>query len=181
MKIIALCGMPGSGKGEAAEIALSKNIPVFSMGDIVRRSFRETFPDRDPVETGIYANEERDLHGKDIWARRLMSKIDRAARGQNGLFIIDGLRSRYEADLFRQHWNKDLLIMAVHTSPELRFNRLKERGRGDDSSSRTVFDERDQRELGWGLGEVIALADIVVINEGDLETFRKNMVREFDR
>jgi hypothetical protein len=35
------------------------------------------------------------------------------------------------------------------------------------------FDERDRRELGWGLGDVIALSDIMIVNDSDLETFRQ--------
>jgi len=53
MNIIAVCGMPGCGKGEFAEIAKNMGVPVFSMGDVVRFHFRHTFPERDPIETGI--------------------------------------------------------------------------------------------------------------------------------
>ena len=38
------------------------------------------------------------------------------------------------------------------------------------------FDERDSRELGWGLGEVIATADIMMINEGALGDLEREIV-----
>jgi dephospho-CoA kinase len=175
IKVIALCGMPGSGKGEVARIVQSLGVPVFSMGDIVREFFSDYCPGRDPMETGIYADEERNVHGKDVWARRLMEKVDSAVKADHGIVVIDGLRSSYEAGLFRSHWGYDLKVLAVHSSPDIRFKRLSERGRGDDPSERDVFEERDRRELGWGLGEVIALADIMIINDRDIEHLEREI------
>ena len=34
--VLAVCGMPGSGKGEFASIFIEQNIPVLSMGDMIR-------------------------------------------------------------------------------------------------------------------------------------------------
>ena len=41
--------------------------------------------------------------------------------------------------------------------------------------------ERDKRELGWGLGRVIASADIVVLNEGSVEDFQKEIREILER
>ncbi len=179
--ILAMCGMPGSGKGEAAMIAKGMDIPVFSMGDVVREYFAIYCHGRDPIETGIYADEERREHGKDIWAIRLMEKVDEVGRGEHDIILIDGLRSSYEVGLFRSHWGDDLRILAVHSSPGTRFRRLSERGRGDDSVDRKVFDERDSRELGWGLGEVIAMSDIMIINEGAIEDLEREIKKVLAR
>ncbi|MFW3146624.1 MAG: AAA family ATPase [Thermoplasmatota archaeon] len=167
--------MPGSGKGEVSLIASQKGVPVFSMGDVVREFFSRNCPERDPIETGIYADMERKRHGKEIWAGRLIDTIDAQDDPSVTLVMIDGLRSRNEANLFRSHWGANFRIMAVHSSPEKRFRRLLERGRSDDPKDRKKFDERDQRELIWGLGEVIALADIVLVNEEDLDTFHRSV------
>ena len=35
-RVLAVCGMPGSGKGEFAQIFMDAGIPVRSMGDMVR-------------------------------------------------------------------------------------------------------------------------------------------------
>ena len=35
-QVVAICGMPGSGKGEFAKIVARHDIPVRSMGDMVR-------------------------------------------------------------------------------------------------------------------------------------------------
>jgi dephospho-CoA kinase len=46
---------------------------------------------------------------------------------------------------------------------------LRTRGRSDDPSNWEEFEERDLRELKVGLGEVIALADEMIVNEGTID------------
>ncbi|MGA1822163.1 MAG: AAA family ATPase [Thermoplasmatota archaeon] len=167
--VLALCGMPGSGKGEIAEIASELSIPILSMGDIVRERFSADCPGRAKAETGIFADEQRKAHGKDIWARRLIDRMNGIIEGGARIAIIDGLRSRYESDLFREAWGDRFKVLAVHSSPGDRYRRLLVRGRGDDPSNRDEFDERDSRELGWGLGDVISTADIMMVNDGSIE------------
>ena len=62
-----------------------------------------------------------------------------------------------------------MVVIAIHSSPLTRFERLKMRGREDDSTSWDVFVERDLRELGFSIGYAIALADSMVVNEGKFE------------
>ncbi|MGA1793619.1 MAG: AAA family ATPase [Thermoplasmatota archaeon] len=175
MNIIAVCGMPGCGKGEFAEIAKEMGSPVYSMGDVVRFYFKENFPGRDLIETGIYADMERKKYGQDVWARRLIEMVEAKLEPGDDLLLIDGLRSKQEKELFGSRWGTNFRVLAIHSSPETRFMRIKARGRGDDTLDRKVFDQRDARELGWGLGEVIALADIIAVNEGGLDDFRSSV------
>jgi len=57
------------------------------------------------------------------------------------------------------------VLVAVHASPRERFRRLKSRGRPDDPTTWEEFVERDMRELELGIGNVIALADVMIVNE----------------
>lgn len=181
MRIIAVCGMPGSGKGEVAEVARSRGYPVHSMGDVVRRFFASECTGRDPIETGIYADMERKKHGKDVWAKRLIETLEGELTADTEIVMIDGLRSSMEATLFKKRWGSYFRILAVHSSPDTRYQRLVERKRGDDSPDRKKFDERDERELGWGLGDVISRADLMLLNEGGLDGFRSDVMEFFDR
>jgi cysteinyl-tRNA synthetase len=56
---------------------------------------------------------------------------------------------------------------------EQMIRRLMERGRKDDSTDLEKIKERDKRELRWGIGEVIAMADSVVVNEDSLTELEK--------
>lgn len=168
--VLGLTGMPGSGKGEIASVARELGIPSFSLGDVVRE-FHAMAPYMDrPEDIGTFANSERERIGDDVWARRLVDRID---QGPFEVVLIDGVRSLFELEVFRSRWGDDFRTISVHSSPGTRFSRLLARGREDDPSDRSDFDVRDRRELAWGIGDVIALADIMVLNEGTAMDIRE--------
>ena len=173
-RVIGITGMPGSGKGGACIEAREIGIPVRSMGDVVRSFFASGCPGRDPKETGRFADEERKRFGKDIWALRLIEEVEELISRGEKLVIIDGVRSSFEVDVFKTRWGDGFSILSVHSSPRTRFHRLLNRGRSDDPGTREEFDERDDREIGWGLGDVIARADIMMVNESGMHELKKD-------
>ena len=46
--------------------------------------------------------------------------------------MIEGIRSEYEVEIFKNNFN-NFKIIAVHSTPKTRFKRLKKRMRPDDS------------------------------------------------
>jgi len=65
--------------------------------------------------------------------------------------------------------------VAIHSSTETRYQRLKSRGRSDDPPNRQVFRERDRRELGFGMGDAIALSDYIILNYNSLDTLEREL------
>ncbi|MFQ5885526.1 MAG: dephospho-CoA kinase, partial [Thermoplasmata archaeon] len=102
-----------------------------------------------------------------IWARRTLPLIESSD------CVIDGLRSMAELEVFRDGFGTSLLLVAILSSPDTRYQRLVARGREDDILSREEFDRREQREIAWGIGDLIELADVGIENEGSLEDFRR--------
>ena len=168
MKVIAFTGLPGSGKSEAVNVAKEMGIKVVRMGDEIRKEARKMGLELNDKNLGKIADEMRREHGMDIWARRCLPEI------KNDMVIIDGIRNMEEVELFRQHI-KNFILIAIHASPNTRYERMMKRGREDDSLSEEDLKERDERELRWGIGNVVAMADIVVANEGSLDEFRKKI------
>ena len=85
--------------------------------------------------------------------------------------VIDGCKSIAEIDVFDDYAD-EVVIVCVHSSPRERYNRLRERNRDDAPPSWEVFRERDIREISVGVGGVIALSDIMVVNNGTLTEFQ---------
>ena len=171
MKVIAFTGMPGSGKSEAVKVAKEMGIPVVRMGDCVWEEVKRRGLEINDENVGRIADEMREKYGKDIWAKRTFEKIDRSWNK----VVIDGIRSAEEVDFFRKKVGKDFLLVAIHASPETRYDRMLKRKRKDDSLSIQDLKIRDERELKWGIGAVIALADVIIINEGSLENFHSEI------
>ncbi len=164
--------MPGAGKEEFVKVALEHGYGVIRMGDVVRREAESRGTAMDDRGVGGFASLEREVHGPGIWAERCLKVLG------EGDTVIDGSRSLAELEVFRRALGSDLRLVAIHSSPGQRFQRLLRRARSDAPEDREAFDERDRRELGWGLGSLIAMADVMIVNEGTLEKFRETVAEE---
>jgi len=178
LKIIAFAGMPFSGKSEAVKIAKDKGIPVVRMGDMVWDEVRSRDLELCDENVGSVANEMRQKHGKNIWAKRTLEKIK--TTDPSGVLIIDGIRNIEEIDTFKKELGQNFIVIAITVSDEIRYKRAMNRGREDDSQDINLIKERDRRELGWGLGKVIDLADMKISNEVGIEDFRIKIKKILD-
>jgi len=169
MKILVTTGMPGSGKEEFLKCCESRGAKIIRMGDIVRAKAREFGLDPSDSSVGTLANEERKRYGMDIWAKRTIPFVG------GDLVIIDGTRGPDEIRAFRHAFGDDLRVIAIHACAKTRFERQLARGRSDLPMTRAGFNLRDRRELDWGLGEAIALADYMIVNESSLKDLKKSV------
>ena len=130
------------------------------MGDVIREATRRRGLEPDSKNTGEVMKQLRKERGEAAIAELCMDAI---RTGESGRVVVDGIRSMSEVDTFRK--SADVILIAVHASRNRRFALLKERGRRDDPLSYDMFLKREERELGVGIGDAIALADEVVSNE----------------
>ena len=159
--VVGLAGMPGSGKSLVVETARVEGYAVVVMGDVVREEIKARGLELNPKNIGKVMLELRKNGGASVIADKCIPKIERK---RSRKVIVDGIRSLSEVDAFKTHFSKFSLI-AVHASPETRFNRLYRRRRSDDPDGWELFHERDMRELSVGLGNAIAMAEHFIINE----------------
>jgi dephospho-CoA kinase len=163
--------MPGSGKSLVVKAAIDEGFDVVTMGDVVREETTKRGLELTPANVGRVMLDLRAEGGDTIIAEKCIPKIEQK---QNPKIVIDGLRSYVEAEVFSKHFANFILI-TVHASPQTRFNRLSARGRSDDPKTLKVFHERDMRELGVGIGNAIALAEYVIVNDGTKETLNSRV------
>ena len=161
--VVGLAGMPGSGKSLVVATARLEGYGVVVMGDVVREETEKRGLELNPQNIGKVMLAMRRKGGARVVANKCVPKIERK---RSGKVIVDGIRSLSEVDAFKRHFANFSLI-AVHASAEARFNRLYRRRRSDDPDGWDLFHERDTRELGVGLGNAIAMAEYIIVNEGD--------------
>ncbi len=171
--VIGITGMPGSGKSVFATFCKEYGYDVVIMGDVIRAKVREKGWEPIPENTNRMMQELRKQHGKDAVAIETIKEIRKREKNGQDKFIIDGIRSNDEVNVFRNEFKEDFVILAIHADPITRFQRLKERKRSDAPQTIKQFNERDEVELGVGLGEAIAFADHVIENNGDIEAFKE--------
>ena len=165
MKLVILTGMPGSGKSEVADVFHSAGFPVIVMGDVIRREVERRGMDVNPKNNKLVMLELRERDGPGAVA---MQCVESLRSSDSEAVVIEGCRSLAEVDVF-DDYAEEVCIVCVHSSPKTRFSRLQKRGRKDDPQDWATFRERDLREVSVGLGTVIALSDIVLVNEGTIE------------
>jgi dephospho-CoA kinase len=164
--LILLTGMPGSGKEEFVKVCIGRGMRVLKMGDFVRAEAKERGLAPTDENIGGLAQKRREEEGFDYWAKKTAESLD------DRLTLIDGLRGRAECVHFHKQARCSVAVVAIHSSPNVRYQRLVARGRSDAPKSPGEFEQRDVRELRWGLGDVIARADYMIVNEASLEDLR---------
>ncbi len=164
-RLIGLTGTNGSGKGEAAAYLKKKGYAYFSLSDVIRDALRKDGIEdtRDNlIEKG---NELRKKYGPAILARMAMERVE-------GKAVIDSIRNPSEVEYLRQR--KEFILLAIEAPVELRYERVKRRGRQESASTLEEFIKKEKEEMTDSekeqqLHSCMKMADFVIMNDGTLE------------
>lgn len=170
-KLIGLTGTNGSGKGEAAAYLERKGYAYFSLSDLIRKELQQS---GNPVTRDNLikrGNELRDRFGPDILARLVIKEV-------KGKAVIDSIRNPSEVECLRKQ--KRFVLLAIDAPVELRYERVKKRGREESASSLDEFIKKEKEEMtdslkGQQLHSCMTMADSVIINDGSLDDFHRKL------
>lgn len=184
MMIVGVVGQIASGKGVLVDYLVKKyGFISFSLSTIVHEEVkkrgikkieRKTLQD---VGDGL-----RKKYGNDVLAKRAVEKlkvISSQLRGKNR-FIIEGIRNPAEVEYFKKI--SYFVLIGIRAKRRLRFERILKRGKPWDPKTWDEFlkiDRRDyginQEDSGQQVGECIKMADYILTNNKDLESFYKKI------
>ena len=159
--IVCLTGMPGAGKSTIAEGLKPKGYEIINMGNAVREEAKKRNLELTRENLGKLMLELREKNGSGAIAELVKPQIEFSTAN---VILIDGVRSNDEIQILKKFGIVKLL--AVHASTDTRFDFLQKRRRSDDPQTKEHFDERDNRELGVGISNSIALSDYAISNVG---------------
>ncbi|ERH09921.1 MAG: hypothetical protein J07HX64_01686 [halophilic archaeon J07HX64] len=168
--VVGIVGLPGSGKSEAATVAEELDVPVVTMGDVIRAACRER--DLDPAtHHGQVAQQLRAENGPAAIAEASLPSIEDGL-ADAGVVVVDGIRSEVEVERFETAFGDAFTLVSVETPFETRAERLDLRNRDADSNEGgESLAERDEREREFGMGEAMDRAGLTLENTGSLERF----------
>ena len=158
MKVIGFCGLPGSGKSTVLK-AIADLGTIVTMGDVIRNEANHRNIDPSDENLGKIALELRKNYGPEVIAEKCVNLIKKL---DCDLVFIDGLRSMAEVMVFRKYWKFPLIVTII--DEKIRYERLSNRKRPDDPNSLREIWDRDQREIKFGLNEVIENANYKINN-----------------
>ncbi|MFP3163560.1 MAG: AAA family ATPase [Acidianus hospitalis] len=165
MNVILITGMPGSGKTLFANLLREKGFYVISMGDVLRKRYEKDAKIGERMMD--FAKRIREIYGEGVVARLSMEEITPTM----SRIAFEGVRSLAEVEEFKRIGNP--IIIAIHSPPSLRYQRMISRMRPDDSKNIEDLRRRDLDEIRLGIGGVIALADYIIINDSTIDEFKK--------
>jgi len=167
MIVIGFCGLPGSGKSTALEAIKDLGL-IITMGDIIRDEAKKRDISPNSANLGKIAEELRQLLGDEVIAEKTIEKVETQT---SNVIFIDGIRSPDEVRLFRKNWTFPLI--AIISKKKLRYKRILDRARSDDSKGLELIKARDKREINFGIKKVIKLADYHIMNNNQKEMLKK--------
>ncbi|MEW6610994.1 MAG: AAA family ATPase [Patescibacteria group bacterium] len=180
--IVAIVGMTGAGKTEAASVFVSSGWQMIRFGQITLDELQRRNLPVDEAMERMVREELRRKHGMAAFAVLNLPRID--ALLAQGPVVVDGLYSWSEYKVLKECYKEQMKVLAIFASPETRYRRLEhraERHEGDvekrfRSFSRAESLSRDYAEIeNLEKGGPIAMADFTIVDEGGLEEFKERV------
>ncbi|MFH0832329.1 MAG: AAA family ATPase [Candidatus Aenigmatarchaeota archaeon] len=170
-KLVAIVGMPGSGKSEAARIFEKHSFVKIRFGDVT---------DEFVKKKGLLLNEEneraarealRKKCGMDAYAKLNDKRIDDALKKSD--VVIDGMYSLEEYMYLKKKY-PNISVVAINAAPELRYKRLA--ARAIRPLTQNEAKTRDMAEImNTNKEKTIANADFKVMNDGSINELRESV------
>jgi len=179
--ILGLAGRNGAGKGEVVRYLEARSFAPWSLSDVIREDLRARGVDETRERMIEAGNAIRARFGPGGLAVRLLERLepDRNA-------VVDSIRHPAEVEALRKHTPSFRLIW-VDAPEDVRFARVRERGRSGDPASLEELRRLEARELGSDdpaaqqLLAVRELADFTIANDGSLEQLHRRVQEVLER
>jgi len=170
-KVIAIVGMPGSGKSTCADFFKDKGYQEIYFGGIVVETVKNEGKEVNETNEREVRERLRAEEGMGVMAARSVPKIDETIKIGKPI-IIDDMYSFSEYRLLKKKYGDDLFVIAVVTPRQIRHDRLKDR------QTRPLNEEeatsRDYAQIeNLEIGGSISIADEYILNSGSLEELER--------
>lgn len=172
--VLAIVGLPGAGKDEAAKFFVKHDFPVVRLGDITDELLKEKGLPATNENEKILREAMRKEHGMDAYIKANEKKIQSLLE-KNKVVVVNGMRS-WEECLYAHKVFKNVYVLAITGDKRLRYKRIKSRSVRSDVRG----EERDFAEvLGLNMGPTIALADKTIVNNGTMSQYEEKLEEVF--
>lgn len=175
-KIIALVGMPGTGKSVVSDFFEVQGYASIYFGGVTMDVMRDKGMEPNEENEKAVREELRKKHGMAAYAIMNLPKIDSAL--EQGNVIVDGLYSWSEYKVLKERFGAELIVLAIASPRMARYGRLANR------KVRPLTEEqaqsRDYAEIeNLEKGGPIAIADYTIVNDGTIKDLVDKLEKQF--
>ena len=166
--LLAIVGMPGSGKSVASDFFRSNGIPVLRFGDQTDIGVKEAgLPLTEENERNYREGIRLEL-GMAAMAIKIEPRIRQSAK-TNNFIVLDGLYS-WEEYVYLKKKFPQIKLLCIYAPSKVRYERLAERKVRPLSESEAR--DRDVAEIEHlNKGGPISIADYLIVNDSDEASF----------
>lgn len=174
MLIVAIVGMAGAGKTEAARCFSQAGFEAIRFGDITDAEVTRRGLRLNESSERLVREELRQTYGPDAYARLNLPRIEKALAHCD--VVIDGLYSWAEYIFLRDKYQEQFRTLAVWAPPRVRYGRLAKRAKRPLTPEEAY--RRDQAEI-ENLAKCgpIVMADYMILNTSTLEVLTRETER----
>ncbi|MBR2635040.1 MAG: AAA family ATPase [Clostridia bacterium] len=177
-QVIALVGMCGSGKSVCCEEFRARGWEYVYFGGVTMKELEKRGLERNEVNERAVREELRRNLGPAAFAILLKEEIREKAEKKP--VCLDGLYSWSELKVLREEFGDRLTVVAIITERKKRYERISQRVirplTPKEAESRDIAEIENMEK-----GGPIAMADLFLMNLGDVESFRADTVKLIER
>lgn len=172
--IIGLTGKNGSGKGEVARFLQEAGFTYHSLSDVLREELKRAGKEITRRNLTEFANELRRQKGAGCLGAMIVSRLE-----PDHNYVVDSIRHPAEVEAMRAR--SDFYLLAVEADPPIRFERIKQRARENDTLTYEAFVEQEAKEAAGArptdqqLNQTFERADATIENNGTLEALHQKV------
>jgi len=181
-RVIIILGLPLSGKSTHAIkvneiLELGAEIPLVETGPFVYKAVEEAGIEPTPANIKKVVQQLKENEGDAVFTVRALKFIQQNYSDFPVVFL-SGVKARSEVDVIKEEMgDENVFLVSFHASFNTRHSRLLNEDRKESSQGgKSVEDKamaadpsklhlRDSKELSYGLGELMALANYVINTE----------------
>ncbi len=177
-QIIALVGMCGSGKSVCCEEFKKRGWEYVYFGGVTMKELEKRGLPRNEKNERAVREELRATYGPAAFAHLLLDEI--REKREKAPVCLDGLYSWSELKVLREAFGDGLAVLAIVTERKKRYERISQREirplTPAEAQSRDIAEIEKMEK-----GGPIAMADLFLFNDDDIDTFRESTRRIIDR
>jgi dephospho-CoA kinase len=167
MRVVAIVGMPGSGKSEVARVFASNGYATVRFGDVTDQEVKRRGLQLNEGNERLVRENLRKEYGMPAYAILNLERIQSALKKSN--VVVDGLYSWEEYKYLREKLPQTFDVLAVWAPPATRYERLRSRKvrplTPDQAKARDFAEIENVNK-----GGPIAMAGWVVKNDSTLDS-----------
>lgn len=175
-KVLAVVGLPGSGKSEATKACLDSGLfaeNVYFGGIVLDEVARRGFPLTQEYERPV-REELRKTHGMGAIAKLAMPRIKEAYK--KGNVLLESFYSTEEYEILKSEFGDNFKVLALYAPQSLRARRMANRPVRPLTLKELIERDMSQIKDAHQAGP-IALADYMILNVGSPEDLKNEVLK----